>query len=235
MPCIGPVGVGCGGGSPGGDWCGCDCYCCPPDGCHSYVGISFDCGSPNDPNDEVPFLGGCACLPPVSSFMMRPSTSLFDDDPKVTKPQKEDEIQALAECEIPCGGYLVTLTTTGCCFLVDGQTITHIGTGTVTANVSAEACAPTASVNGGGSSVAVGDCEGVSVSLSASEPCCDCCNPGTIVSTGFRMTSTRMVMENNVLVRMTKQGETSMKISKAALLKKIKAKAASRLRFKKSS
>jgi hypothetical protein len=172
----------------------------------------------------------------MPALLPKPTTPLFKDEP-VSKPvpfpdyddevitlQAQNEVKALAItcCRKPCSTYSVTLSTSGCCFVVNGNSITHIGVGTVTASVGGGACPVTASVNGGGSSASVGDCGGVGVSLTSSDPCCSCCAGS--VSVAFAVNATA-VLKNNILVRTKKQGESKLKINKSVLVKKAKERA----------
>ena len=169
-----------------GGWCNCNCNCCPPPSCAS-VTVQFQCGTTTDnwdgdPNNNT----GCSCT--STSFRLRnaPKTIAFPkfDLRPISSPDGNFVFALGGSCSVPCTSVTVTVTTTGCGFVVSGGSITHVGSGTVTASASPSSgsgsCSTlTPSVNGTENSATVADGGGVSITLDSSDgSCCPCCQIG---------------------------------------------------------
>lgn len=216
MACTPPLCYGTGG------WCGCNCQCCPPSGCCTSVTQQFQCGTPSadyegSPND------GCTCS---TSSPFWAGLNLAEGELSIPMPnfsfdaEDEDEfVWALTNgCSIPCATVSVTITTTGCCLKVSGNSITVVGSGTVSASASGggpAACGTlTANVNGTPNSAALNNCDAVTITLTSAETCCSCC----VVST----TCTPMLF-SPVMIRKTSinEGTTKSYLNKAALIERM--------------
>lgn len=166
-----------------GGWCDCNCRCCPPDPCCSSITVRFECGTTQGSWDGPPPNNGCPCGV-GTSFRVAGASAPVDFPEFSYEPLASDDgefVFALANgCSIPCATVSVTVTTTGCCLELLGNTIYVIGNGTVSASISGSAdplCGTlTAKINGGSDSEFLNDCEIVSVTLENSEgECCSCC------------------------------------------------------------
>lgn len=190
-----------------GDYCGCNCKCCPPNPCYTSWTYIYLCGSSIS---EYP--AGCDCTPITSvPAMKNPGPSLGVDFPDFDFPEFKDAEENGTEkkftfsvggggCSIPCSTTVITLTTTGCCLYGSGFSFIAVGAGTVTLSGCGEACEGqfVCSINGQGTSVNVADCDPVSVSISPpSSSCCSCClvsSSGTLLNPGAALAySTRDV------------------------------------------
>lgn len=175
------------------DCCG---HMCPPEDCCKVITINYQCGSTVQQYPP----SGCPCvynginfhgilykkknnLPPMPSFDLENKTY-------------SDSIFSLYDCSIPCNEIVVTITTSGCCLYMSGQSIYAVGPGTVTASLSTGSSAETPTetptetpspgsdcgnllltINGvEGNSVYVQDGESISISLiPQNSDCCQCC------------------------------------------------------------
>jgi hypothetical protein len=95
-------------------------------------------------------------------------------------------VWALQGCSIPCASVSVSISTTGCCLQVSGNSITVVGSGTVSASAGSgpgDCGAITVYVNGSPGSAALSNCDGVTISLSPENgTCCSCCLVNTTCS-----------------------------------------------------
>lgn len=185
-----------------GSYCGCNCNCCPPDGCCTKVTLTFECGTSysiwegGNPNE------GCECNPEVylGDLGMWAGLKLAEGHIGVPFPnfnsenEGDDEfVWSLQGCSIPCETVKVHVTTSGCCLQLSGddndwlKTIVAVGGGTVTAVFDDGSTQGTpytpcgvqmTFVNGAQGSYVVanpGICEDIDVDISPGMACCVCC------------------------------------------------------------
>ena len=174
-------------GVPPTSGCGCACpKMCPPPYCTS-VKFTFEVGTPY--SAQVP--EGCKCdavtfhigetnweTKEENSNLIPFPTFNLNFGNKTKKEIDEEYVFSLADnCSIPCTKVDVTITTTGCGLELIGKSVRTVGNGTVSGTYSGGGgdCEFTLDINGGGSSVYVADGGGVSVSLTATNPCCSVC------------------------------------------------------------
>lgn len=174
------------------------CKTCPPDNCCDEIHINFDCGSSK--NCEPEYEAGCDC-PPVALMpdideltladMQSDAIVAFEDDlpPPPTfdfesevYPNWSDTVFAQENgCgSIPCTSIQVTLTTSGCCLELSGNTIYAVGAGDISAKIdpsSYDDCGEfTVLVNGNSPPYFAMDGEEISVTLQPSNTDeCGCC------------------------------------------------------------
>jgi len=173
-----------------GSYCGCNCKCCPPCPCYTSWTYVYLCGT-----SSSVYPPGCDCAPiAVPAPLRAPELDvdfpdfdyqayLFDiedSDGYVYAQATTGSVPdtSVPTCSIPCSTITITLSTSGCCLYGSGFSFTAIGAGTVSLSGCSDACgAPFGcSINGGGTSVSVGDCGGVGVSITPpSAHCCSCC------------------------------------------------------------
>jgi len=125
-------------------------------------------------------------------------------------------VTSVPSCSIPCTTVTITLSTSGCCLYGSGFSFTAIGAGTVSLSGCGNACSGSfsCSINGGGTSVSVGDCGGVGVSITPpSAYCCSCClvsSTGSLLgqcsgSASFAAFKQRSVVTGNQKTYLSKQ------------------------------
>jgi hypothetical protein len=181
-----------------GSWCGCNCQCCPPPGCCTGVTQTWECGTTSGAWEGPPPNNGCDCIDQTASQLMWAGLNLAEGEIEIPFPnfnfgmvQDEPEedggfVWALQGCSIPCASVSVSISTTGCCLQVSGNSITVVGSGTVSASAGSgpgDCGAITVYVNGSPGSAALNNCDGVTISLSpANGACCSCCLVNTTCS-----------------------------------------------------
>ena len=210
-----------------GSWCGCNCKCCPPPGCCTSVTQTWQCGTNTSiwdggiPND------GCTCIPTTTPLWsgLNIAESLDIPMPNFNYGMEIDEddnengfVWALVGCSIPCATVTVTISTSGCCLQVSGNSITVVGSGTVSASVGSgpsDCGALTAYVNGSPDSAYLTDCSGVSISITpTNETCCSCC----LISTSCSATLFAPIMYRKNLIQ---QGTNKVYLNKQNLIDRI--------------
>ena len=179
MACTPPLCNGTGG------WCGCNCQCCPPVGCCTQVNQTWECGTGTGAWEGPPPNNGCDCTPVTAPLWsgLNLTEGLDIPMPNFNYGMATDEdngfVWALVGCSVPCATVSVTITTSGCCLQVSGNSITVVGSGTISASVGIGPgdCGPlTAYVNGSPGSAYLTDCTGVSITLGVTNgACCSCC------------------------------------------------------------
>ena len=180
-----------------GTFCSCSCAsCCPPTPCYKSWTYTYNCGN----------VAPCACIPPA----MAPN---FDQPiPDLIK-EKEDYVFALALTVYGCTNYTITLSTTGCCLYGSGTSFKAIGAGTVSLTASSSPCGLPfgLSINGGGSSATVTDCQTVNVTITPPSTTC-CCTLTS--SAGTLLTNSNGVVS---LIQRVKQRVKKLKQSSEQL------------------
>jgi len=188
MPCTPPL---CNGT---GSWCGCNCQCCPPAGCCTGVNQTWECGTSDAAWEGGTPNNGCACINYTASSLLWSGLNLAEAELGIPFPNfnfgmLDEEIESLAEedgfvwalqgCSIPCATVSVSISTDGCCLQVSGDSITVVGSGTVSASAGSgpgDCGAITVYVNGSPGSAYLNNCDGVTISLSPENgTCCGCC------------------------------------------------------------
>lgn len=153
---------------------------CPPQDCCDSITITYQCGSTAG---QYP-AEGCSCvysginfhgilykkknLPPMPSFDLENKTH-------------SESVFILYDCSIPCSNITVTLTTSGCCLYLSGQSVYAVGSGDVSASLSSRCAGNCGNLNlilngTKRNSVSVSDGDLISVSLiPQNSNCCQCC------------------------------------------------------------
>lgn len=216
MACNPPYCFGTGG-------CGnCSCRCCPPDPCYTSWRWEYLCGTPYDAWDgPPPPNAGCVCPSPALPFIASSLGIEFPDfDPNELKKgfkfaiDESEYVMALSgPCTIPCQTTVITLTTTGCCFVKDPSSDMHfwaVGDGVARLTISGRhRCNHDFSIdlNGDGESIFVNDCDEIWVHIfPPSDTCCSCCksySEGTLLGGGgsYRIKKTTSAVPKLVLNR----------------------------------
>jgi hypothetical protein len=163
---------------------GCCGNMCPPDDCCDSVLIYFECGSTKTESYSM----GCDCIYDAITLhgVLFKKKNNIPSMPAFNLSQDENSefvfgLYLGVQCSIPCSQVMVTLTTTGCCLYLSGQTVYAVGSGSVSAQISAS------SVQGCGeikvqingietTTIDVEDGDAINVTVVPSEPaCCNCC------------------------------------------------------------
>lgn len=182
--------------------CGnCNCRCCPPDPCYTSWRWEYLCGTPYDSWTPPPANAGCICPSPSLPFIASSLGIEFPDfDPNELKrgfkfalEEESDSVTMLSgSCTVPCATTVITMSTTGCCFVKDPASDMHfwaVGSGVASLHITgSHRCNHDFSIdlNGDGQSIFINDCDEIFVHISPpSDTCCSCCksySDGTLLS-----------------------------------------------------
>ena len=127
----------------GGEWCGCECNCCPPPCCA--VTWTFECGTP-----VADYASGCDCVldapePEEEEDEEEPMELMagpdglpdfpdFDFAP-ISSPDGQFVFALGSTCSIPCQTLVVCVSTDACCIEYDGGGVYNVGSGNVCAYI----------------------------------------------------------------------------------------------------
>jgi hypothetical protein len=204
MACVPPYCLGTGG------WCGCNCKCCPPSPCYSSWTYTYECGTLFTEwySGGGPDLG-CTCI-----FAFRaPSAPIEFPDFNYRLLQEDENGFVFAQagapgtdpaCIIPCATHNIVLSYTGCCLYGSGFSFVTVGSGTATLSpCPTTTCGNfTCDINGGGSSVTVGDCTTLTITITPPAiNCCSCCfthSAGTLHITATKAFTSQRNVETGV-------------------------------------
>lgn len=126
-----------------GDWCGCNCRCCPPP-CCDLIRLTYHCGSHTSGCGLGEESFECVCDGPVlGGFTELAEFPTFDQEAFLFS-LKDNELAAQlfggpssVPCSVPCQPIYVDLITDGCCLEILGGTIYAVGSGIVSASIAA--------------------------------------------------------------------------------------------------
>lgn len=221
-----------------GSSCGCNCRCCPPCPCYTSWTYLYLCGS-----SSSTFPAGCDCTyqSPSPSFRT-PSLDVefpdFEYPSYIFNNENTNEGYVFAQsssipcmdvtsCSIPCSTIPIVLTTSGCCLFPaypgSQYSFYAVGAGTVSLSGCGSACDGDfeCSLNGGGTSISVTDCQLVNVTITQPPEacCCSCClvsSSGSLLGACSGSTSFAAFKQRSVT-----KGKQKTYISKKKLLERI--------------
>lgn len=186
--CCGKFSLGVAGSDAFGGCFGSCCKTCPPDCCDT-VYQYWECGDPVadccQPETFAPETP--TPIPAAKIFPIREDKLAYTikGEPMASLPSfNKDEEGIMVQGfqfgpgSCPCNNVTVTISTSYCCFVVSGNSMTHVGNGTVTATPSPsfiDGCGDIiVKINGQPSPYSASDGEGISISVTAANGECNC-------------------------------------------------------------